>query len=90
MKGETDLIDKCKRVQMKTKLRTGSYCFLATLAFQEGKSKARRKQLTTLRSYISERFYVKILRFVFAVYKLPTCACVSCCMAIFVHPKMGF
>jgi hypothetical protein len=39
MKGKTDLIDKCKRVQMKTKLRTGSYCFLATLAFQEAKAK---------------------------------------------------
>jgi hypothetical protein len=37
MKGETDSIDKCKCVQMKTKLRTGSYCFLATLAFQEAK-----------------------------------------------------
>jgi len=39
MKGKTDLIDKCKRVQMKTKLRTGSYCFLATPAFQEAKAK---------------------------------------------------
>jgi hypothetical protein len=75
---------------MKQKLKTGSYCFLDTLAFQEAKSKARRKQLTTLRSYISERFYFNS-PFVFAVYKAPLR--VRVCLVAWgfcPHPKMGF
>jgi hypothetical protein len=36
-----------------TKLKAGSYCFLATLSVSRSKSKS---NLTTLRTYISERF----------------------------------
>jgi len=50
MKGKTDLIDKMQARPNETKLKTESYCFLATLVFQEAQAKARRKQPTTLRT----------------------------------------
>jgi hypothetical protein len=56
MKGETDFNRQMQARPNETKLKTGSYCFLATLAFQEAKAKQEGKQVTTLRSYITERF----------------------------------
>jgi hypothetical protein len=41
---------------MKQNLKREVIVFLLHLTFQEAKAKARRKQLTTLRTYISERF----------------------------------
>jgi hypothetical protein len=90
MKGKKQiLIDKCKRHPNETKLKTGSYCFLAILAFQEAKAKQEGNNYQRYVLILANVFNVNS-PFVFTVYKLPTCACVSRCMGILSTQKWGF